>query len=62
MQEIYRDRKKFSQQVFQVASSDLVNMGIIVVSYTLKDVDDPNVSWTASWHFKHFIYLYTAKV
>uniref|UniRef100_A0A672HK07 Flotillin n=1 Tax=Salarias fasciatus TaxID=181472 RepID=A0A672HK07_SALFA len=39
-QEIYQDRKKFSEQVFQVASSDLVNMGIGVVSYTLKDVHD----------------------
>uniref|UniRef100_A0A8C2X2J2 Flotillin n=1 Tax=Cyclopterus lumpus TaxID=8103 RepID=A0A8C2X2J2_CYCLU len=39
-QEIYQDRKKFSEQVFRVASSDLVNMGIGVVSYTLKDVHD----------------------
>uniref|UniRef100_A0A8C2EN85 Flotillin n=1 Tax=Cyprinus carpio TaxID=7962 RepID=A0A8C2EN85_CYPCA len=39
-QEIYKDRKKFSEQVFKVASSDLVNMGISVVSYTLKDVHD----------------------
>uniref|UniRef100_A0A3B4AP84 Flotillin n=1 Tax=Periophthalmus magnuspinnatus TaxID=409849 RepID=A0A3B4AP84_9GOBI len=38
--EIYQDRKKFSEQVFKVASSDLVNMGIGVVSYTLKDVHD----------------------
>ncbi|KAM8829818.1 LOW QUALITY PROTEIN: flotillin-1-like [Synchiropus picturatus] len=40
LQEIYKDRKKFSEQVFKVASSDLVNMGISVVSYTLKDVHD----------------------
>ncbi|CAG11686.1 unnamed protein product [Tetraodon nigroviridis] len=40
VEEIYKDRKKFSEQVFQVASSDLVNMGISVVSYTLKDVHD----------------------
>ena len=40
MQEIYKDRKKFSKQVFEVASSDLVNMGITVVSYTLKDIRD----------------------
>ena len=39
-QEIYRDRKKFSKAVFEVASSDLVNMGITVVSYTLKDIRD----------------------
>lgn len=42
-QEIYQDRKKFSEQVFKVASSDLVNMGIGVVSYTLKDVHDDQV-------------------
>jgi len=40
VEEIYKDRKKFSQQVFEVASSDLVNMGITVVSYTLKDIRD----------------------
>ncbi|KAG5856243.1 hypothetical protein ANANG_G00005980 [Anguilla anguilla] len=40
VEEIYQDRKKFSEQVFKVASSDLVNMGISVVSYTLKDVHD----------------------
>lgn len=45
MQEIYKDRKKFSKQVFEVASSDLVNMGITVVSYTLKDIRDEEVSF-----------------
>ena len=40
LQEIYKDRKKFSASVFEVASSDLVNMGLIVVSYTLKDIRD----------------------
>jgi len=40
VEEIYKDRKKFSQGVFEVASSDLVNMGIYVVSYTLKDIRD----------------------
>ena len=44
LQEIYKDRKKFSEQVFKVASSDLVNMGISVVSYTLKDVHDDQVT------------------
>lgn len=47
LQEIYKDRKKFSEQVFKVASSDLVNMGISVVSYTLKDVHDDQVSLCA---------------
>ncbi|NWW76766.1 FLOT1 protein, partial [Climacteris rufus] len=40
----YKDRQKFSEQVFRVASSDLVNMGIAVVSYTLKDVHDEQVA------------------
>ncbi|XP_078272468.1 flotillin-1-like [Rhinoraja longicauda] len=40
VEEIYKDRKKFSEQVFKVASSDLLNMGIGVVSYTLKDIHD----------------------
>lgn len=44
LQEIYKDRKKFSKQVFEVASSDLVNMGITVVSYTLKDIRDEEVN------------------
>ncbi|NXD46498.1 FLOT1 protein, partial [Copsychus sechellarum] len=53
-QEIYKDRQKFSDQVFRVASSDLVNMGISVVSYTLKDVHDeqvstPGHSWGYTW-------------
>lgn len=46
-QEIYKDRKKFSEQVFKVASSDLLNMGISVVSYTLKDVHDDQVGGDA---------------
>ena len=50
MQEIYKDRKKFSKAVFEVASSDLVNMGISVVSYTLKDLkDDEVLSWCSSF-------------
>jgi len=40
VEDIYKDRKKFSKAVFEVASTDLVNMGIYVVSYTLKDIRD----------------------
>ncbi|XP_045108964.1 flotillin-1-like isoform X5 [Portunus trituberculatus] len=40
VEEIYKDRKKFNQHVFEVASSDLINMGITVLSYTLKDIHD----------------------
>lgn len=51
-QEIYKDRKKFSEQVFKVASSDLVNMGISVVSYTLKDVHDDQVMSNSNFKSK----------
>jgi len=40
VEEIYRDRKKFSIRVFDVASSDLLNMGIMVISYTIKEISD----------------------
>lgn len=46
VEEIYKDRKKFSKQVFEVASSDLANMGITVVSYTIKDLRDEEVSFS----------------
>ncbi|NXO01777.1 FLOT1 protein, partial [Rhinopomastus cyanomelas] len=53
-QEIYKDRQKFSEQVFNVASSDLVNMGISVVSYTLKDIhDDQSGTLTRGPHRCH---------
>merc|ERR1719317_811290 len=47
VEEIYRDRKTFSKNVFNVASVDLHNMGIAVISYTLKDVRD-EVGYLAS--------------
>lgn len=47
VEEIYRDRKTFSKKVFEVASVDLHNMGISVISYTLKDVRD-DVGYLAS--------------
>jgi flotillin len=40
VEQIYQDRKEFSKQVFEVASTDMINMGITVVSYTLKDIKD----------------------
>merc|ERR1712029_774737 len=39
-EDIYRDRKTFSENVFQVATTDMVNMGMQIVSYTLKDLKD----------------------
>merc|ERR1719260_418050 len=47
VEEIYGDRKTFSTKVFEVASVDLHNMGISVISYTLKDVRD-EVGYLAS--------------
>ena len=47
VEEIYKDRKTFSQKVFETASVDLHNMGIMVISYTLKDVRD-DVGYLAS--------------
>lgn len=40
LQEIYKDRKKFSKSVFDAASTDLVDLGLLVVSFTLKDISD----------------------
>lgn len=40
VEEIYRDRKKFSKRVFDIASEDLIDMGIIIISYTISDVRD----------------------
>jgi len=38
--EIFRDRKKFAAGVVSVATDDLLNMGLRIVSYTIKDVSD----------------------
>ena len=38
--EIYKDRKKFSSAVYDQASNDLFNMGIQIISYTLRDIKD----------------------
>lgn len=65
VEEIYKDRKKFSKQVFEVASSDLVNMGITVVSYTLKDIRDEEVTEkliTKRLGTRHTDYLKIAEV
>jgi flotillin len=40
VEDIYKQRKKFSKKVFEVASSDLVDMGFTVISYTIKDISD----------------------
>ena len=40
VEEIYRDRKTFSYKVFEEASTNLANMGIMVISYTIKEITD----------------------
>ncbi|MDY0406077.1 flotillin family protein [Virgibacillus sp. 179-BFC.A HS] len=42
VEEIYKNRDKFSQEVQRVASQDLAKMGLIIVSFTIKDVQDKN--------------------
>lgn len=40
VEEIYQDRTKFNEAVFNVASRDLANMGIAVISFTLQSIED----------------------
>lgn len=40
VEEIYMDRKKFAVEVREVAAPDVGNLGIEIVSYTIKDVKD----------------------
>ncbi|MEN8699151.1 flotillin family protein [Bacillus infantis] len=42
VEEIYKNRDKFSQEVQRVASQDLAKMGLVIVSLTIKDVRDKN--------------------
>ncbi|MEO1781303.1 flotillin family protein [Enterococcus diestrammenae] len=39
---IYKNRDDFAEQVQNVASTDLKKMGLEIVSFTIKDVSDPN--------------------
>jgi len=40
VEEIYKDRNKFASSVRDTASADLENMGMEIVSYTIRDIDD----------------------
>ncbi len=42
VEEIYKNRERFSQEVQKVASQDLAKMGLIIVSFTIKDLRDTN--------------------
>ncbi len=40
MEEIYKDRDAFAQLVREVASTDMANMGLQIVSFTIRDIRD----------------------
>ncbi len=40
VEDIYRDREKFAQKVQEFSASDLRNMGLRIVSFTLRDIKD----------------------
>ncbi|MBB3113449.1 flotillin [Paenibacillus phyllosphaerae] len=40
VEEVYRNRDKFAQEVQGVAARDLKKMGLVIVSFTIKDVRD----------------------
>ncbi|WP_202404829.1 flotillin family protein [Shimazuella alba] len=42
VEEVYKNREKFAQQVQAVAARDLKKMGLTIVSFTIKDVKDKN--------------------
>ena len=62
LQDIYKNRQLFNERVFNVASKDLLSMGITVLSYTIKDLTDDAVSYLRFfWIFsyKHVIFTFT---
>lgn len=40
VEEIYQDRDAFARQVREVASTDMANMGLEIVSFTIRDIRD----------------------
>lgn len=40
VEEIYQDRDAFAQQVQEVAAGDMANMGLQIVSFTIRDISD----------------------
>jgi flotillin len=40
VEEIYKDRDKFAQRVQEVSALDLRNMGLVIVSFTIKNIHD----------------------
>lgn len=42
VEEIYKERDKFAQRVQEIATPDMRNMGMRIVSFTVKNITDPN--------------------
>lgn len=42
VEEVYRDREQFNTRVFEGCKTDLLNMGIHIVSYTVKEISTDN--------------------
>jgi len=40
VEEVYRDRDAFAQRVQEVAAGDLANMGLQIISFTIRDIRD----------------------
>ncbi len=40
VEEIYRDRDQFAQRVQEVSATDMANMGLGIISFTIKDIKD----------------------
>ena len=40
VEEIYRDRDRFAQRVQEVSAGDMANMGLGIISFTIKDIKD----------------------
>merc|ERR1719411_270163 len=47
VEEVYKDRERFAEQVYEVAKPDVGRMGIEILSFTIKDVFD-NVEYLSS--------------
>ena len=40
VEEVYQNREAFAQRVQEVAATDLANMGLMIVSFTIRDIKD----------------------
>ncbi|MBI3731999.1 MAG: flotillin family protein [Chloroflexi bacterium] len=40
VEEIYKDRDAFAQRVAEVATADMANMGMVIISFTIRDIRD----------------------